>query len=175
FVTDLVIKYKTKGPARPEDDQEVIKYVASRLKAAATTDPAGMAAEQRNARIKDVGEQLASLQRKITALNGVWAQAPDPSGVLLDKMNVYRQTLQKLEMERAAKEARRVALREGIERTRKEVDEQRSDDPIASELRKLVKLREDDVARAQALSKAATISRDELARSEAALSEAKIR
>jgi hypothetical protein len=78
-------------------------------------------------------------------------------------------------MERAAKDARRVALRDGIERLRKEVDQQRTEDQIANELRKLVKLREDDLARVQGLSKANTISHEELARTEAALSEARIR
>ncbi|HEY7088900.1 MAG TPA: hypothetical protein VH518_12475 [Tepidisphaeraceae bacterium] len=171
----LQLRVSYDRPAAEANTNELSDFILSRVKAAASTDPAGMTAEQRSARLKDLAGELASLQRKITALNGVWAQATDPSGVLLEKLNVYRQTLQKLEMERAAKEARRVALREGIDRTRKEVEEQRSEDPIASELRKLVKLREEEVARAQALSKANTISRDELAQTDAALSEARIR
>jgi hypothetical protein len=96
-------------------------------------------------------------------------------GAVQNRLEQLRTSLQQLDMQMTAKQARRAALREGVNRARKEADLRSRDDQILKELQMLLKLRADAVAKTRQLNDQAMVSREEVSNAEAALAEAKIR
>jgi chromosome segregation ATPase len=153
---------------------ELRRAFADQLKAIATSD-ANLTPEQRAARLKDVSAQLAAIRGKMSALGALAEARGDDRDLLKKRLEQLRETSQQLELRKAEKEARKVALRHGMERLEKEAQQRAQDDPITAELRKLVALREDGYARVKQLNEVGHAGQGDVTAAQAALAEAKIR
>jgi hypothetical protein len=157
-----------------EDNLKFRAAVADQLKRLATSD-SQLNPEQRAARLAEVNGQLATFTAKLEAVETLANARGDSGKALQARLAHLRETLQQLEIQLAAKQARQAALRGGLDRQRRQGQIQAQEDAIINELRKLVKLREESLARSKQLRDQGLTAVSEFGRAEAELAEAKIR
>jgi hypothetical protein len=150
-----------------EQRNKAAQWVSEHLKAVIASAP-DLTAEQRLAKLKEIEVKIASLWKQNGALSVLSEVKSDPPALLKEKLQQLRQEVQRLEIERNAKEARRQALTRAIDQQRVRAEAARQDDQIAKEMRKLVELRENEYQQRKA-------SGGTTSDLEAALAEARIR
>jgi hypothetical protein len=153
---------------------EIGKAVADQLKKLATSE-GDLTHEQRAERLKQVKAELFATDARLNTLRSLRDARPDAGKLLSEKLNLLNDAYQNLELQFQAKEARKVALREGLDGVKREAAKQRDDDVVTAELEKLLKMHMDELARSKQMHSQGMLSSAELTNREAALSEAKIR
>jgi hypothetical protein len=161
----------------PQNDvvQRTLAAISRSLKERLKFDPS-LSKEERAARIQKLDAQEADLNQKIAALNLLNGVQPDSNGLLNEKLKQLRAEAQRLEMDRAAKEARRQALAMEVDRQRAASAKALGEDPVVKELQNIVKLREQelDIKQKYRNGGGPTVP-GEIPAAEAQVSEAKIR
>jgi chromosome segregation ATPase len=158
----------------------VLQSFSEQIKAM-TAKTATMTAQQRSDRLKELAALESDLKSKIAALDALTGGKSDLRSMMNDRLEVLRAESQRLEMEQAAKEARRRALMMEVDRQRKEAQRARQEDPISQELEKLLDMRQREVesvsTRVKSAGNAYAKSEGEamIQQAQIALSEAKIR
>jgi hypothetical protein len=134
--------------ATPMDElrAKASQWISEQLKAAINGAP-DLTNEQRLAKLKEIEARIASLWKQNGALSVLSEVKSDPPALLKEKLQQLRQEVQRLEIERNAKEARRQALTRAIDEQRRRAEAARQDDQVAKEMRKLVELRENEYQR----------------------------
>jgi chromosome segregation ATPase len=153
---------------------EFQRVVADQLKKLATSD-GDVKPEQRKARLQEINKQIGVLSTKGQAVQTLLDARGDSAEMIRRRLEQLRTSLQQLDMQMTAKQARRAALQDGVNRQRKQAEAQGQDDAIARELRKLVELREEAMARSKQLRDQGLVAQAEASEPEAKLAEAKIR
>jgi hypothetical protein len=137
---------------------------------------ASVSKEERHARIQQLDAKQADLDQKIAALSVLNDVQSDTKALLNEKLKQLRAEAQRLEMDRAAKEARRQALAMEVDRQRAATARALGGDAVAKELQNLVKLREQELdLKRKYRDGGGASSPGEIPAAEAQVSEAKIR
>src|SRR5262245_2636559 len=164
------------GSGKPNDNDsaEFRQALLDQLRNLATSE-GNMRLEQRKARLEEIKKQVSMLSTKEQAVLTLLNARGDSSEMIRKRIEQLRASLQQLDMQMTAKQARRAALQQGVAQQRKQAEAQGQDDAVARELRKLVELRGDAMARTKQLRDQGMVAQAEAREPEAALLEAKIR
>jgi len=119
---------------------------------------------------EEVNRQLSQIRATLRDLSGRSDVSPKTLTGALSSMD---DELQRLQIERLSKDARRQALEEQIAELTERVQKRIESDPIATELKKVVDAREESVATLKKMYESGTSSRAELTQAVAQAAEAK--
>jgi hypothetical protein len=122
------------------------------------------------AKADDANRQLKHIREQLRDLSGRSDVSPKTLNGALSSMD---DELQRLQIERLSKDARRQALEEQIAELTARVQKRIDSDPIATELKKVVEAREEGVATLKKMYESGTSSRAELTQAVAQAAEAK--
>ena len=122
------------------------------------------------AKTDDANRQLKQIRNQLRDLSGRSDVSPK---TLISALSSMDDELQRLQIERLSKDARRRALEEQIAELTERVQKRIESDPIATELKKVVDAREESVSTLKKMYESGTSSRAELTQAVAQAAEAK--
>jgi hypothetical protein len=139
------------------------------------TQDASLSTEQHAARLKEVEGRLNRVRQMREVLKVLTQSQPSRAGAMGERVKALRAERDRLEMAKVAREARVVALRQGIEAQRQAVEARKKADAVAEELRMVLKLREQAAKQVDAMNTQGLATPTDVAEARAKAAEARVR
>lgn len=165
--------------ARPAAREYLDRIVRDVLKYLDNTRTTGIDNRMKTAR-DSVAEAQQRMQAQTREIRALEKQLRDQSGRVdvspQNLMNAIQQLDEehmRLQIEQAAKVARRTALTKALADSKKEVEQRVGDDPVVKEMEKVVGIRTEALARKRQLAEQGVISKEDIAEAEAQLAQAR--
>jgi hypothetical protein len=166
----------------PASDAGAAKLSSERVTAvvvdglrAALKPPASSPAADPAAAVRDLSDKIIHTQAMKQALLTLDAARPSSADMLKDRVQRLYTEKQRLEMALQAKRAREAALDQGMMIQKRKLEDLRSQDDVAEQLKKIVELREKDLKTTEMGVSSGLRTPSELAEAQAKLAEARVR